>query len=102
MRASVRRASSVSAIRCHPSQFALLLALGSSPAYGCADFLGGLGARKAHVLRTVMIAAPASLALTRTTTAPGRSPACSSSPGTPPSTTPSGRPGSRTATTSAS
>ncbi|MFD7531500.1 MULTISPECIES: EamA family transporter [unclassified Streptomyces] len=42
---------------------ALLLALGSSIAYGCADFLGGLGARKAHVLRTVMIAAPASLAV---------------------------------------
>ncbi|MEV6195611.1 EamA family transporter [Streptomyces sp. NPDC051920] len=40
---------------------ALLLALGSSLAYGCADFFGGLGARKAHVLRTVMIAAPASL-----------------------------------------
>ncbi|MEU2927084.1 EamA family transporter [Streptomyces sp. NPDC007251] len=40
---------------------ALLLALGSSLAYGCADFLGGLGARKAHVLRTVLIAAPASL-----------------------------------------
>ncbi|MFF9567914.1 EamA family transporter [Streptomyces sp. NPDC014685] len=40
---------------------ALLLALGSSLAYGCADFLGGLGARKAHVLRTVMIAAPSSL-----------------------------------------
>ncbi|MFD5270446.1 EamA family transporter [Streptomyces sp. NPDC058335] len=40
---------------------ALLMALGSSLAYGCADFLGGLGARKAHVLRTVMIAAPASL-----------------------------------------
>ncbi|MGW7295312.1 EamA family transporter [Streptomyces xiamenensis] len=43
--------------------FALLLALGSSLAYGCADFLGGLGARRAHVLRTVMIAAPASLAV---------------------------------------
>ncbi|MFF1644574.1 EamA family transporter [Streptomyces sp. NPDC058240] len=42
---------------------ALLLALCSSLAYGCADFLGGLGARKAHVLRTVMIAAPASLAV---------------------------------------
>ncbi|MFJ8027724.1 EamA family transporter [Streptomyces sp. NPDC096311] len=42
---------------------ALLLALGSSLAYGCADFLGGLGARKAHVLRIVMIAAPASLAV---------------------------------------
>ncbi|QLH26887.1 EamA family transporter [Streptomyces sp. Rer75] len=42
---------------------ALLLALGSSLAYGCADFLGGLGARKAHVLRTVMIAAPASLVI---------------------------------------
>ncbi|WP_406424572.1 EamA family transporter [Streptomyces sp. NBC_00873] len=40
---------------------ALLLALGSSLAYGCADFLGGLGARRAHVLRTVVIAAPASL-----------------------------------------
>ncbi|MEU6113056.1 DMT family transporter [Streptomyces sp. NPDC047117] len=40
---------------------ALLLALGSSLAYGCADFFGGLGARKAHVLRTVLIAAPASL-----------------------------------------
>ncbi|MFF7312625.1 EamA family transporter [Streptomyces sp. NPDC008137] len=38
-----------------------LLALGSSLAYGCADFPGGLGAREAHVLRTVMIAAPASL-----------------------------------------
>ncbi|MFJ1696760.1 EamA family transporter [Streptomyces sp. NPDC088252] len=42
---------------------ALLLALGSSLAYGCADFLGGLGARRTHVLRTVMIAAPASLAV---------------------------------------
>ncbi|MFG3342301.1 EamA family transporter [Glycomyces sp. NPDC048151] len=42
---------------------ALVLALGSSLAYGCADFLGGLGARKAHVLRTVTIAAPASLAV---------------------------------------
>ncbi|MBO3751755.1 DMT family transporter [Streptosporangiaceae bacterium NEAU-GS5] len=41
---------------------ALVLALASSIAYGCADFLGGLGARKAHVLRVVMIAAPASLA----------------------------------------
>ncbi|ASU78622.1 EamA family transporter [Actinopolyspora erythraea] len=43
--------------------FALLLALGSSLAYGCADFFGGLGARKAHALRTVVIAAPASLAV---------------------------------------
>lgn len=42
---------------------ALLVALGSSLAYGCADFVGGLGARKAHVLRTVMIAAPASLVI---------------------------------------
>ncbi|MFE1575367.1 EamA family transporter [Streptomyces fradiae] len=42
---------------------ALLLALGSSLAYGCADFLGGLGTRRAHVLRTVMVAAPASLAV---------------------------------------
>nr|WP_155072979.1 DMT family transporter [Streptomyces taklimakanensis] len=41
----------------------MLLALGSSLAYGCADFLGGLGARRAHVLRTVMVAAPASLAV---------------------------------------
>nr|WP_237532841.1 EamA family transporter [Streptomyces sp. SID4912] len=41
----------------------MLLALSSSFAYGCADFLGGLGARKAHVLRTVMIAAPAGLAV---------------------------------------
>nr|WP_239081814.1 DMT family transporter [Streptomyces sp. SID9727] len=43
--------------------FAVLLALGSSLAYGYADFLGGLGARKADVLRTVTIAAPASLAV---------------------------------------
>ncbi|WP_066939178.1 EamA family transporter [Microtetraspora fusca] len=42
---------------------ALLLALASSLAYGCADFLGGLSARGAHVLRTVVIAAPASLAV---------------------------------------
>lgn len=42
---------------------ALLLALASSVAYGCADFFGGLGARRAHVLRTVMVAAPASLAV---------------------------------------
>ncbi|WP_371495260.1 DMT family transporter [Kitasatospora sp. NBC_00374] len=42
---------------------ALVLALASSLAYGCADFLGGLGARRAHVLCTVMIAAPASLAV---------------------------------------
>ncbi|MEV7389125.1 EamA family transporter [Streptomyces sp. NPDC091215] len=42
---------------------ALLLALGSSLAYGSADFLGGLGARKAHVLLTVIIVAPASLAV---------------------------------------
>nr|WP_254792725.1 hypothetical protein [Streptomyces sp. CC77] len=42
---------------------ALLLALGSSPAYGCADFLGGLGARRTHVLRIVMVAAPARLAV---------------------------------------
>ncbi|OMI35577.1 hypothetical protein SPAR_30446 [Streptomyces sparsogenes DSM 40356] len=42
---------------------ALLLALGSSLAYGCADLLGGLGAHKAHVLRTVLVAAPAGLAV---------------------------------------
>jgi drug/metabolite transporter (DMT)-like permease len=40
---------------------ALLLALMSSLAYGAADFLGGVAARGAHVLRVVVIAAPASL-----------------------------------------
>ena len=40
---------------------ALLLALTSSLAYGAADFLGGVAARGAHVLRVVAIAAPASL-----------------------------------------
>jgi drug/metabolite transporter (DMT)-like permease len=40
---------------------ALLLALASSIAYGAADFLGGVAARGAHVLRVVIIAAPASL-----------------------------------------
>jgi drug/metabolite transporter (DMT)-like permease len=40
---------------------AILLALCSSLAYGAADFLGGLAARGAHVLRVVIIAAPASL-----------------------------------------
>jgi drug/metabolite transporter (DMT)-like permease len=40
---------------------ALLLALASSLAYGSADFLGGVAARGAHVLRVVVIAAPASL-----------------------------------------
>jgi len=39
----------------------LLLALACSLAYGAADFLGGLAARGAHVLRVVLIAAPASL-----------------------------------------
>lgn len=34
-----------------------LPAPGSSPAYGRADFPGGPGARKAHVLRTVTTAA---------------------------------------------
>jgi hypothetical protein len=38
-----------------------LLALASSLAYGAADFLGGFAARGAHVLRVVVIAAPASL-----------------------------------------
>jgi hypothetical protein len=37
--------------------------LGSSLAYGRADFPGGLGARRSHVLRIVMIAAPAGLAV---------------------------------------
>ena len=40
---------------------ALLLALAGSLAYGAADFLGGLASRGAHVLRVVVIAAPASL-----------------------------------------
>jgi drug/metabolite transporter (DMT)-like permease len=40
---------------------ALFLALASSLAYGAADFLGGLAARRAHVLRVVVIAAPVSL-----------------------------------------
>ena len=39
----------------------LILALASSLAYGVADFLGGVAARGAHVLRVVVIAAPASL-----------------------------------------
>ncbi|GIK77696.1 MAG: EamA family transporter [Acidobacteria bacterium] len=39
----------------------LLLALASSIAYGAADFLGGVAARGAHVVRVVAIAAPASL-----------------------------------------
>jgi drug/metabolite transporter (DMT)-like permease len=40
---------------------ALFLALASSLAYGAADFLGGVAARGAHVLRVVVVAAPASL-----------------------------------------
>lgn len=40
---------------------AVLLALVSSFAYGAADFLGGMAARGAHVLRVVVIAAPTSL-----------------------------------------
>lgn len=40
---------------------AFLLALTGSLAYGAADFLGGVAARGAHVLRVVAIAAPASL-----------------------------------------
>jgi drug/metabolite transporter (DMT)-like permease len=40
---------------------ALALALACSVAYGAADFLGGVAARGAHVLRVVVIAAPASL-----------------------------------------
>ncbi|HEU4974875.1 MAG TPA: EamA family transporter [Baekduia sp.] len=40
---------------------ALLLALASSLAYGASDFLGGVAARGAHVLRVVVIAAPVSL-----------------------------------------
>jgi drug/metabolite transporter (DMT)-like permease len=40
---------------------AFFLALASSLAYGAADFLGGVAAKSAHVLRVVVIAAPASL-----------------------------------------
>jgi drug/metabolite transporter (DMT)-like permease len=40
---------------------ALVLALACSLAYGAADFLGGVAARGAHVLRVVVIAAPVSL-----------------------------------------
>lgn len=40
---------------------AFLLALAGSLAYGTADFLGGMAARGTHVLRVVVIAAPASL-----------------------------------------
>jgi drug/metabolite transporter (DMT)-like permease len=39
----------------------LLIALAGSLAYGAADFLGGVASRGAHVLRVVVIAAPASL-----------------------------------------
>jgi drug/metabolite transporter (DMT)-like permease len=39
----------------------LLLALASSLFYGAADFLGGVAARRAHVLRVILVAAPASL-----------------------------------------
>lgn len=40
----------------------LILALGSSIAYGCADFAGGMAARGSHVLRVVTISVPISLA----------------------------------------
>ena len=40
---------------------AVLLGLLVAVSYGAADFLGGVGARGAHVLRVVVIAAPASL-----------------------------------------
>jgi drug/metabolite transporter (DMT)-like permease len=43
---------------------ALLLALASSLGYGASDFIGGLAARRAHVLRVVVLAAPASLVAT--------------------------------------
>jgi drug/metabolite transporter (DMT)-like permease len=42
---------------------ALLFAVASSLTYGCADFAGGLAARRAHILRVVAITAPASLAV---------------------------------------
>ncbi|PPK98694.1 EamA-like transporter family protein [Kineococcus xinjiangensis] len=41
---------------------AVLLALVSSLAYGCADFAGGLAARRASLLRVGAVAGPASLA----------------------------------------
>src|SRR3954462_4915099 len=44
-----------------PMTATLLLAMASSLAYGAADFLGGVASRGAHVLRVVVIAAPASL-----------------------------------------
>lgn len=40
---------------------ALVLALASSAAYGCADFSGGLAAKSSKVLSVVAVAAPASL-----------------------------------------
>jgi uncharacterized membrane protein len=43
------------------TMLALALATGSAIGYGSADFLGGLAARGTHVLRVVVIAAPASL-----------------------------------------
>jgi drug/metabolite transporter (DMT)-like permease len=41
----------------------ILLAIASACAYGVADFLGGVAARRAHVLRIVAISAPASLVI---------------------------------------
>ncbi|CAM3591184.1 EamA family transporter [Kibdelosporangium persicum] len=41
----------------------ILLSVAGACAYGVADFLGGLASRKAHVLRVVVISAPASLAI---------------------------------------
>lgn len=40
---------------------AILLALASAAAYGIADFAGGVAARRAHVLRVVVVSAPVSL-----------------------------------------
>lgn len=42
-------------------QPALILAVLCSITYGAADFLGGIAPRRSHILRTVVIAAPASL-----------------------------------------
>ena len=67
LRATVSRAASFTTVgllyRPVVTMIALALAVGSSLMYGSADFLGGLATRRAHVLRVVVIAAPASLLL---------------------------------------
>ncbi|ADG98751.1 protein of unknown function DUF6 transmembrane [Segniliparus rotundus DSM 44985] len=41
----------------------ILLALAGAVSYGVADFAGGMASRRSHVLRVVMLSAPASLAM---------------------------------------